>query len=143
MGLFDFFAFSKTNYLSKMREYLQKFMLDYIKEFPMAADDVMPIFSNANEMIGALSEREVAKTIKNDNMNIEYAVLNIVQNMAMMELKQKPALSFLKDDDHPLELYKYVNDIKFNKGYISKEQYDENNLLATKLSLISPLGEWY
>ena len=144
MGLFDFLGLSKTNYVGEMIEYLKHFMLGYIKEHPEASDDVIPIFSNANEMLKGTSENEIRKSMKHNNVNIECGVLNIVQNFAMTELNPKSAAEFLKKtDDHALNLYKYVNDLKYKKGYISKQQYDENSLLATKLSLNAPLGSWF
>ena len=144
MGLFDFLGLSKTNYLGEMREYLKHFMLGYIKDFPEASDVVMPIFSNANEMLKESSENEIRKSTRQNKVNIECGVLNIVQNFAMTELKPKSAVEFIKNtDDHALNLYKYVNDLKYKKGYISKQQYDENALLATKLSVNAPLGSWF
>ena len=61
----------------------------------------------------------------------------------MVEMKPKSATSFiLGDDNSAFELYNYVNNLKYEKGYISKQQYDDNALLATKLSLDSPFGSW-
>lgn len=138
-----FFKREKTNYVGEMQEYLKNFMIQYIKEYPSASDDVIPIFSNAQLMIQGLSEKEINKTIKTNHINIECATLNIIQNFAMTELHPKDPKNFLIGEDHPYELYKYVNDIKYKKGYISKQQYDDNAMLAIKLSLNPPLGTWF
>ena len=134
---------TKTNYVGEMREYVKSFMLQYIKEFPSASDVVIPIFSNADEMIRGLSEKEISKSMRTNRVNVECGALNIIQNFAMTELKPKSGVDFLSKEDYALKLYNYVNELKFNKGYISRAQFDENKMLSTKLSLQSPLGSWF
>ena len=134
----------KTNNVGEMREYVKNFMLAYIKEFPKASDVVIPIFSEAELMIRGLTEKEISKMLKSNHVNIEFGALNIIQNFAMTKLEPKSAVDFIEGvDDDALDLYRYVNKFKLNKGYISKQQFDENELLATKLSLIPPLGSWF
>ena len=96
MGLLDLFNFKKTNYRSEMIEYTRNFMLKYIKEFPNASDDVIPVFSNVNEMLKLASEKDVRKTIKSNSVNVEHATLNIIQNFAMYEIKPQSAVDFLR-----------------------------------------------
>ena len=143
MGLLDIFKSKKTNYRVEMIEYVRSFMLSYIKEFPTAADAVIPIFSNANEMLKSVSEKDIRKMMESNRVNVECGALNIIQNFAMTELKPQSAVSFLKGENYPFALYNYINERKYNKGYISKQQYDENAMLATKLSIHSPLGGWF
>lgn len=147
MGLLDLFNFKKTNYRSEMIEYTRNFMLKYIKEFPNASDDVIPVFSNVNEMLKLASEKDVRKTIKSNSVNVEHATLNIIQNFAMYEIKPQSAVDFLrgavKYENYILDLYKFVNKLKFKKGYISKQQFEENEQLAVNLSIQSPLGNWF
>jgi hypothetical protein len=139
MGLFNR---KKTNYVGEMRDYLKQFMLQYIKNNPHAADIVIPVFSNVETMIRGLSEKELGKMLKANNVNIECGVLNIVQNFAMTELKAKSGVEFLNSDDYARDLYKFVNDLKYKKGYISKQQHEENEMLGVKLSLQNPFGGW-
>ena len=134
---------SKTNYAEEMREYIKNFMLQYIKEFPLSSDEVIPIFSDAEQMIRGFSEKEVSKMMKVNRVNVECGALNIIQNFAMTRLEPKSGVELIRDDNHPYDLYNYVNKYKYNRGYISKQQFDENALLATKLSLQSPLGGWF
>ena len=140
MGLFDW---NKTNYLGEMRSFLKDFMMRYIKEYPRSSDTVIPIFSDAEMMIRGWFEREISKMLKKNSVNIECAVLNIVQNVAMHSLKPKAGVDFIKDEDFVFDLYNYVNKVKFVKGYISKQQYEENEELGVKMSLQSPLGMWF
>lgn len=140
MGIFNK---KKTNYVGEMRDYVRDFMLKYIKEFPSSADDVIPIFSDVECFIRNLSEKEIYKMMKTNSVNIECGALNIIQNFAMTKLEPKSAVDFLISNDTILDLYNYVNEAKYNKGYISKQQFDENANLATKLSLQSPLGRWF
>ena len=135
----------KTNYVSEMRECLKEYMLSYIKDNPAAADDVVPIFSDAELVLRRFSEKEISKTMRANNVNVECCALNILQNVAMHEIKQQSATDFIKgyDTDYAYELYKHVNDLKLKKGYISKQQHEENNLVATKMAIKSPLGNWF
>ena len=136
------FFSKKTNYSVEMREYLKDFMLQYIKDFPRSSDDVIPIFSNVNELIKHSSERELKKAMTIKKVNVECAALNYIQNFAMTEMKPKRATAFLNDENHVLDLFDYVNDLKYKKGYISKQQFDDNHMAAFKLSVESPLGRW-
>jgi hypothetical protein len=63
----------------------------------------------------------------------------------MTNITQQSSTDFLKGamEDHAFELYRKINKMKLEKGYISKQQYEENNLLATKLAIKSPLGSWF
>lgn len=140
MGLFDW---NKTNYLGEMRVFIKDFMMMYVKEYPRSSDTVIPIFSDAEMMILGWSEREISKMLKKNHVNIESAVLNIVQNVAMHNLKPKSGVDFIKDEDFVLDLYKYINKRKLMKGYISKQQYEENEELGVKMSLQAPLGMWF
>lgn len=133
-----FFNRQKTNYVGEMREYIKSFMLKYIKEYPLASDVVIPIFSNAEQMVGSLSEKEISKIIKTHNVNIECGALNIIQNLAMTELELKSGVDFLKGDNYTYDLYNYINEYKYDRGYISESQFEENKMLATKLSLQPP-----
>ena len=138
---------SKTNYSGEMRNCLQAYMLSYIKENPLAADDVVPIFSDAELMIRRLPEKEIAKTMRANGVNAECCALNILQNVAMTEIKQVSSRDFLlrtspEEQDHAFELFNYINQLKLDKGYIDKQQYDDNKFAATKLAIKSPLGSW-
>ena len=134
----------KTNYVGVMRECVKEFMLKYIKEFPGPSDVVIPIFSDAEQMIRGLSEKETSKMMNVNGVNAECGALNIIQNFAMTKLEPKSGVDFLKGNDNDaFDLYNYVNQVKLDKGYITKQQFEENKLLATKLSLQSPLGAWF
>lgn len=139
MGLFDW---NKTNYLDEMQDFLKGFMLKYVKEHPCSSDTVIPIFSDAEMMMRGWSEREIGKMLKKNCTNVECAVLNVVQNMAMHNLKPKSGADFIKGDDHVLDLYNYVNRLKLERRYISKQQFEENEELGLRMSLQPPLGMW-
>lgn len=137
----------KTDYCREMRECLKEYMLSYIKDKPFAADTVVPIFSAAELMIRRLPEKEIAKTMRVNGINVECCALNILQNVSMTEIKQVSSRDFLlrtrpEDQDHAYELFNHINKLKLDKGYIDKQQYDDNQLVATKLAMKSPLGSW-
>ena len=137
----------KTDYSREMRECLKEYMLSYIKDNPFAADTVVPIFSDAELIIRGLPEKEIAKTIRANDINVECCALNILQNVAMTEIKQVSSKDFLlrtrpEEQDHAYELFNHINKLKLDKGYIDKQQYDDNQLVATKLAMKSPLNNW-
>ena len=137
------FSKKKTNYVDEMRDYVKDFMLKYIKEFPSSSDNVIPIFSDIEQMISKLSEKKISNMMKNNSENIECYTLNIIQNFAMTRLEPKSGVDFIIGNNKAFDLYNYVNEYKYNKGYISKQQFDENSMLAIKRSLKSPLGGWF
>jgi hypothetical protein len=68
----------KTIYAGEMREYLKAYMLSYIEENPLAADDIVPIFSDAELIVRRLPEREIVKTMRSNGVNVECCALNIL-----------------------------------------------------------------
>lgn len=137
----------KTDYHREMRECLMEFMLSYINDNPFAADTVVPIFSDAELIIRRLPEKEIAKTMRVNNTNVECCALNIVQNVAMSSIQQVSSRDFLsrtspEEQDHAYELFNHINKLKLDKGYIDKQQYDDNWRVATRLAMKSPLGSW-
>ena len=139
MWLFDRI---KINYKMELREEVKEFMLKYIKEHPNSADDVVCVFSQADIVAQNLSKRELNKIIKRQGHSIEYLSLNIIQNCAMMELKPKSGIDYLQGNDYLRYLYDYVNELKFKRGYIGKQQFEENKMIGMQLSLVPPLGMW-
>lgn len=137
MGLFR-----RTHHKDEMRNCLKSVMLEYIKEHPRAADDVIPIFSDAELMIRKCSERQIVKMLKMQHINSECAALNIVHNMAIARLTPKRGADFIASEDHAYDLCGHINKLKFAKKYQSKQTYDENERVALELSLIPPLGHW-
>ena len=138
----------KTDYRRGMRECLLEYMLAYINDNTFAADAVVPIFSDAELIIRRLSEKEIAKTIRVNDINAECCALNILQNVAMTKIKQVSSRDFLlrtrpEEQDHAYELFNHVNKLKLDKGYIDKQQYEDNRLTATKLAIKSPFGSWF
>lgn len=118
----------KTYYAEEMLEHLKRFMLNYIKDNPRASDTVVPIFSNAERMIRGFRERDIQKTLQREGVPLECMVLNVIQNWAMTELKQKSGSDFILGDNHAYDLYRHVNDVKLQKGYINQKQYDDTLL---------------
>lgn len=144
MGLFR----KEKNVIPEMINCLKEFMIEYIKEHPQDADDIVLIFSDAQEMIQKESEHSISKMLKQNNVCVECGALNILQNFSMTRIEQKSSKDFLFSGingkkDAAYDLYNYVNDIKLKKGYISKKQHEENAAVALKLSLNPPLGHWY
>ena len=136
---------NKTRHREEMCRFLKEYMLEYIDKNPSAADDIIPIFSNAAESIQNSTERQIHKLLRTNHINEECAALNIVHNFAACEITQRSPVDFIihASEDSASALYKYINDIKYNKGYISKQQYDENRLTGTKFALRPPWGNWH
>ena len=134
MGLFK----QKTDYKEKMKKYLTDFMDEYLQNNPKS-NDVNDIFSKAMTFLRIHTEKALKKMMEQNHVNAELGMLNILQNMAMTEIKPQDPIDFLKStrDQPAYTLYNYINDVKLEKGYISQAQYEENQQVATKLSLKS------
>lgn len=134
------FGKTKTNHIPEMRQYLKNYMLQYVKDHPDLAHDAVPIFSDAELVLRKLTEKQVEKMLNADNMCIESAMLNILQNTCTLHFKKKTTKEILlssidTNKDVAFELYNEINDIKLNKGYINKQQHEENNLVAIQLTM--------
>lgn len=136
------FSGRKNNYKTELREQIKSFMIDYIRKYPNSADDVLPIFSQADSLVQNLSGRKIYKSVKCQGHSVEKLSLNIIQNCAMMALNPKSGIDYLQCNDYVHSLYDYVNELKFEKGFIGRQQFEENKMLGTQLSLVSPLGGW-
>ena len=140
MGLF----FKETHYREEMSDYLRELMISYMKDRLGDADEIVAIFSDANELIKHSAEREVRKGIKQYGLNVESSALNILQNVAMQAITPVSGADFiLGKTGVAYKLYNDVNSMKFNKGYIDKKQFDDNAALGDKLGLQSPLGSMF
>ena len=139
MGLFSIFGSNKdTQLLQEMRCYLDQFMVKYATENPDDMENVAGVFANARMMINAMSAKDVKRGMKQNGVNAECGVLNIIQNYAMSEIESLSTKDLLfggEEDNGAFDLYMFVNGLKLNRGYISEEQYDDNKRLGTCLRL--------
>ena len=132
-----------TNYRQQMQEIMKTYMLQYIKQFPENSHDAVPIFFFFFLMVRNSSEQEISKTLKKSNLTVESGALNIIQNNALVRIREKSGSDFVlgalsTHKDVAYELYEYINDIKLKKGFISKKQYEENSMVGVKASLKTP-----
>jgi hypothetical protein len=143
MSLFSRLKKSESDIKTQMLDCISAFMGKYATDNQGNIEDVAYIFAHAIQMINALSNRQLTKAMHSNNVNAECGALNTLQNCAMTEIKPVSGVDFITGcEDGPYKLYRAINDEKLNKGYISKAQYDENEMLGTKLHLIPPGGVW-
>lgn len=129
---------SKSNVKNEMRNSISSFMSKYAAEKQGDIEDVAHIFARAMQTINSLSEKELSKEMKKNGVTADFGALNILQNCAMVEIEYAPLADIIKRcaNDGPYELYNAVNLEKLNKGYISKQQYEENESLGNKLHFL-------
>ena len=89
------------------------------------------------------TEKEICKMMNANNVNMEHGALNILQNVAMRAIMPSSPTDFLRNTikgeaDAAYTLYCDINDIKLKKGYISKQQHKESEMLAINISMNSP-----
>ncbi len=134
----------KTYYKEEMRACLKEFMINYIKEKPSSVDTVMQICSEIDSALQSSSEKDIRKTLLVDSANVEFATLSLIYNVAIRTIQPKDRDSAGHDiifgGNPAYELCRDVNKIKLDRGYISKFEYDENNIAATMACAISPFG---
>lgn len=136
MGLFSFFRTKNNVITQEARNTVLNYMARYATENPDSIRDVSYIFANSLQIVGALSPKQIKKEASKSNIPIELIALNVLQNCAMTYISPCSVTDFIKyHDDDAYNLYKAVNDEKYNKGLISKHQHEENELLATQIKI--------
>lgn len=122
----------KANYI---RERMIETVLECTSGFSDYNEDAIldgssEIFAQAILMINMMPKREILKL-----PSAELGAMNIVQNCAMVNIQQCSVVDLLsqRHEDCAYKLYRWINDRKNEKGYVSKEQYDANVKLAIKI----------
>ncbi len=132
-----------TNNVEQMIEYLRTFMIEYLVRHPDDGGDVLPIFTMMKKNLMQYPERKMAKEMRKKNLTLEETVLNILQNHALMAIVPQSVDAFmLGDNDAAHTLYDEINDIKLQKKYIGRAQYEANKEIGNRACLIPPGGRW-
>lgn len=94
------------------------------------------IYKKAIKMVKHLSAGDIITEMEENNVSLELAALNILQNCAMLYIKPASSASdLLFSDDDASKLYNYLNDEKQKRGLITNEQYEENKNLCIKIRM--------
>lgn len=123
------------NLKDEMTESISSFMAQYAAEMDGAIENVAYIFARAIQMIDSTSEKDLSMEMRLTGVTPEFGALNILQNFAMVEIEYAPMADIIRGDSDsgPYELYNAINEEKLIRGYISEEQYKENESLGVKL----------
>ena len=86
---------------------------------------------------------ELEKEMKKQKLNVDEITLNVIQNYVMLDAKEKNApddvlLGLSAEAEADIAIYRYVNEIKREKKYISENQYNENERLITAIRYNAP-----
>lgn len=87
--------------------------------------------------------KELQKEIYKTKLTVDEASLNVLHNFAMMLAKENiteidVSMGLNDEAEAAIAVYRYINDIKLEKKYISKFQYDENERLITAIQYNAP-----
>lgn len=121
--------------IQEMKDSLLIFMTGYAIQKHDNMESLAGIFASAQNIINSVSPKEVQKEMSKNSVSAESIVLNIIQNCAMYEIKASTKDFLFGQEDEAFVLYMDINDEKLEKGYISKEQYEENKRLGTCLKI--------
>ena len=92
------------------------------------------IYKKTIKTVKHLSAGDIITETEENNVSLELAALNILQNCAMLYIKPASSGSdLLFSDDDASKLYNYLNDEKQKRGLITNEQYEENKNLCIKI----------
>ena len=91
------------------------------------------VLKKAIKTVKSLSANDVKAGMETNNVGLELAALNILQNCAMLYIKPASSPKEMFDDDDALDIYNYINDVKLKKQLITSEQYKENNKMGALL----------
>ena len=86
---------------------------------------------------------ELKKEMKKSKKTAEEVSLNVMHNFVMMiaqeNISTEDALFGINNEaEAAISVYRFVNDVKLDKKYISQEQYDENERLITAIRYNAP-----
>ena len=86
---------------------------------------------------------ELKKEMKRSKKTAEEVSLNVMHNFVMMiaqeNISTEDALFGINNEaEAAISVYRFVNDVKLDKKYISQEQYDENERLITAIRYNAP-----
>ena len=134
-----------------LKNQIRQYIDFYAKVFPVKRPDtdenlktaVSEMFSEMMPYLNMIPYDQLAKEMKKQKLNVEILALNVIQNYAMMDAKETVTsedvlfgISIKAEAD--IAVYKYINDIKLEKKYISQMQYDENERLITAIRYNAP-----
>ena len=128
----------KSNVAEEMKKSISSFMVKYATEKQGEIEDVAYIFAHAMQMINSSSEKELSKEMRANGVTADFGALNILQNFAMVEIKYEPLRDIIinRENGGPYDLYNAVNKEKLSKGYISQQQYEENERVGNTLRFV-------
>jgi len=104
---------------------------------------VADMFSEMIPYLDTIPYDQLSKEMKRQKLNAEILALNIMQNYAMMDAQEnvtsEDALFGISlKAEAAIAAYRYINDFKLEKKYISQMQYDENERLITAIRYNAP-----
>jgi predicted transcriptional regulator len=129
MGLFS--CFKKKKDAEKNKEliisYIWDSVLPYCKSIKCDIGSIMDVYLEAAVIVNALSAESIKETMREWNIsNTEHAALKFIENSAWSHISQRAKQGGDVDSVH--KLYEAVVNTKYERGFISKAQYE------TKLS---------
>lgn len=123
-----------------MKNCIDDFKLSYLSSHTLSVAKIKTlnkICKKAHKMINKMSSTDIANGMAVNDVSIECAALNILQNVAMINIKPCSAVEYINgsSEDYAYDLYKAINTEKFWRGLISEEQYGENITTGTLVKL--------
>ena len=109
-------------------------------ELRAAIDEV---FIQMDPYLKLIPIKELQCEIYKTKITVEEASLNIMQNFSMMLAKENITGEEMMfganiEAEAAIAVYRYINDMKLEKKYISQFQYDENERLITAIRYNAP-----
>ena len=113
---------------------------DVDDELRVAIDEV---FIQIDPYLKLIPMKELQDEIYKTKITVEEASLNIIHNFSMMLAKENITGDEMisgtsLEAEAAIAVYRYINDIKLEKKYISQFQYDENERLITAIRYNAP-----
>ena len=104
---------------------------------------VNEVFIQVNPYLKLIPLKELQDEIYKTKITVEEASLNIIQNFSMMLAKENITGDEMisgtsLEAEAAIAVYRYINDMKLEKKYISQFQYDENERLITAIRYNAP-----
>ena len=121
------------NYKEVMQSILRSFM-DNGNE----ADIINPILDKVGKYIQEIRKGDILEI---NVINTESRILEVVQNFTEVEITGN-SFESANAKNCVLDFYKHINLLRFEKGYISENQFEYNQIFVDRLALVKPKSWW-
>lgn len=140
-------ALQIEEYRQEIINYLKEFKLQYLNENPTQKREIDIIFSITIKVVRELTSSFLQQKVICHGQSAKLTALLFLQNTTLYKMGKKELETFfnetLEKKNVAYDLFNTVNELKLSKGYITKEEFEKDKLMAVKLSIKLPTDKLF